>query len=543
MYFFHIIVKDLSSIWIRKQKTQLVLFTIVFLTTYISAQENWVYRYDGAGDNDEANSVVYGSDGNIYAAGYSIGQGTGKDFMVISLTQAGDTNWTYRYNGQGNGDDEATSMVYGSDDNIYIAGYTTGSGTAFDIIVISLTTTGDTNWIYQYNALDNDDIARSIAYGNDNNLYIAGYSEQENPYFCDLLIISLTNTGDVRWGYRNNPRWHNEFYQIIYGSDENIYACGYCLEEAWESSLTVVSLDTTGAENWIYHRFAQFNRGFCVDFGLDGNIYAGGTVKVGAGIMEDFAIVSLTQEGNLNWLFAYPDSVYPDYGVVYSITYGLDNNIYGAGFQQHPFVVSITAAGDTIWTYSEYGSGSVKSIVYGFDGEIYAAGENETDFKVWCFSNAGSTNWVYTYDGPAFYYDGATSIVFGDNNDVYAAGYSTGQGSYKDITVISLQAFCIEESVSNHSGFYHFQCIPNIVKKGKGSTLCYSLDRETQVTLSVYNALGQCVKTLVDNMQRSGQYTVFWDCRNGDGSCLPSGTYFVFLKRGDSICSEKIIVY
>jgi hypothetical protein len=47
---------------------------------------DWVYLYGGPGnDEDIVSSIDYGSDGNIYAAGYSVGSGTERDFIVISL--------------------------------------------------------------------------------------------------------------------------------------------------------------------------------------------------------------------------------------------------------------------------------------------------------------------------------------------------------------------------------------------------------------------------------------------------------------------------
>ena len=61
---------------------------------------------------------------------------------AISLTTSGDTNWVYRYNGTGYDDDQANSVVYGSDGNIYAAGITRGSGTSADFTVISLGITG-----------------------------------------------------------------------------------------------------------------------------------------------------------------------------------------------------------------------------------------------------------------------------------------------------------------------------------------------------------------------------------------------------------------
>ncbi len=71
----------------NKQKPFVFVLIISSLFGITSAQtERWVYRYNGPGSSyDWANSLVYGADGNIYAAGGSYGIGTYDDFTVISL--------------------------------------------------------------------------------------------------------------------------------------------------------------------------------------------------------------------------------------------------------------------------------------------------------------------------------------------------------------------------------------------------------------------------------------------------------------------------
>jgi hypothetical protein len=58
---------------------------------------------------------------------------------VLSQTSAGDTTWTYRYNGTGNGADAGYSLVNGPAGDLYVAGVSRGSDTT-DIVVICLST-------------------------------------------------------------------------------------------------------------------------------------------------------------------------------------------------------------------------------------------------------------------------------------------------------------------------------------------------------------------------------------------------------------------
>ena len=53
---------------------------------------------------------------------------------------------------------------------------------------------------------------------------------------------------------------------------------------------------------------------------------------------------------------------------------------------------------------------------------------------------------------------------------------------------------------------------------------------QTAVTLRVYNILGQEVRTLVDELQSPGEYTVIWDGKDNLGGELASGVYLCRLE-------------
>jgi hypothetical protein len=58
----------------------------------------------------------------------------------------------------------------------------------------------------------------------------------------------------------------------------------------------------------------------------------------------------------------------------------------------------------------------------------------------------------------------------------------------------------------------------------------YTLKRPAQVTLQIYNVLGQQVKTLVSEYQSAGSYDIVWDGKNARGRKVTSGIYFYRLE-------------
>ena len=55
-------------------------------------------------------------------------------------------------------------------------------------------------------------------------------------------------------------------------------------------------------------------------------------------------------------------------------------------------------------------------------------------------------------------------------------------------------------------------------------------DHTGSVSLRVYNARGQLVKTLVEGAVDRGRHLARWDGRNAQGMSVPSGVYFVRLE-------------
>ena len=71
------------------------------------------------------------------------------------------------------------------------------------------------------------------------------------------------------------------------------------------------------------------------------------------------------------------------------------------------------------------------------------------------------------------------------------------------------------------------------------TTIQYALPQAADVELTVYNVVGQPVRTLVAEHQSAGHYAVEWDATNDSGHSLSSGMYFYRLQAGEEFLEVK----
>jgi hypothetical protein len=72
--------------------------------------------------------------------------------------------------------------------------------------------------------------------------------------------------------------------------------------------------------------------------------------------------------------------------------------------------------------------------------------------------------------------------------------------------------------------------------------ISYTLPVNTQMTLQVFNALGQLVKTLENGQMAAGKYTATWNGTNEAGSVVASGMYFYRLSTPSFTSTMKMLL-
>jgi hypothetical protein len=70
----------------------------------------------------------------------------------------------------------------------------------------------------------------------------------------------------------------------------------------------------------------------------------------------------------------------------------------------------------------------------------------------------------------------------------------------------------------------------------------YALPIDCQVTLTIYNILGQKVRVLVDEYQSAGHKSVTWDGKDDQGQEVTTGVYFYRIQAGDFAQSKKMVL-
>ena len=119
------------------------------------------------------------------------------------------------------------------------------------------------------------------------------------------------------------------------------------------------------------------------------------------------------------------------------------------------------------------------------------------------------------------YFKSKTIIISSIEEGLFVLKLNEGEDLSVDDENVKPNSFVLEKNYPNPFNPY--------------TSINYSLSDNGQISLIVYNSLGQIVKTLENGYKQKGSYTVSFD-----GSALPSGIYFYQLSSKGHVKTEKM---
>lgn len=118
-------------------------------------------------------------------------------------------------------------------------------------------------------------------------------------------------------------------------------------------------------------------------------------------------------------------------------------------------------------------------------------------------------------------------------------GTATGNGAVviNDANIKTVVVAYKQSTGAHAAGFALEQNFPNPFSASEATTIGYAVPAETFVTITVTNALGQNVATIVNGTVAAGSYNVSFDA-----SKLAAGTYYYTMRAGSFVKTEKLTI-
>ena len=141
----------------------------------------WVRRYSSSYGTSQGHALAVSPGGGaVYVTGYSVGATSGEDYATVAYNAVtGARLWARRYNGPGNGTDEASSVaVSPAGGAVYVTGYSAGATSGEDYATVAYNAaTGATRWVQRHSSSGGASQASAVAVSpTTGTVFVTGYS-------------------------------------------------------------------------------------------------------------------------------------------------------------------------------------------------------------------------------------------------------------------------------------------------------------------------------------------------------------------------------
>ncbi len=361
-----------------------------------SGQQIWAVRFndDNSDKDDAANAIAVDAVGNVYVTGYSTGLTSFKDIITVKYSSSGNVVWSSRYNGLGNDDDLASAIAVDGLGNVFVTGYSVGLISSEDFLTIKYNSAGTELWIDTYDnpEMNDIDIANAMILDGSGNIYVTGYSIGTGSAE-DFATVKYNALGDELWVRRYNGTGND--YDItsaiaVDGSG-NVIVTGFSAGNGSSEDYATIKYDPQGNSLWV-NRYNGNSNSYDISTSVaaddQGNVYVTG-YSYDEITSEDYATIKYSPDGNQLWVSKY-NGTSGEYDIATSVKVDFKGDVYVTGYsfdfdtKENYATVKYNSAGSEIWV------------------QVYNGASDGSDIASALFTDANDNVYVtgYSYDGP-----------------------------------------------------------------------------------------------------------------------------------------------
>lgn len=375
------------------KRSLLILLFIIQSIFIISAQqlpETWVRRYQAQGKAaDRIAAIKTDATGNVYVAGYAGNHHGAADAFVMKRNPAGDTLWTYYYDGGNNEEDFATDLFVDLSGNCYITGNSVASTTFFrECFTAKILSNGQQDWARRYSPGGNQEsFGNAIAVDPSGNVYVAGYIDP-SAASTDWLVINYDASGIEQWTdvFNGPDNGGDEAMDIVIAPNGNPTVCGftYTLNASGGINALVKQYSSAGAtvwtDTWSNPAITGADKAYNLAYTSSGDLFVGGeSANINTSNLDAFAM-RYDGAGNRQWAYIFPDPVGTVDEYLRQLVVDAVGNIYFTGTNyQDAYVTRINNDGTPGWRKfwrGELSNGNevFHAVAVDNGGNVYATG-------------------------------------------------------------------------------------------------------------------------------------------------------------------------
>lgn len=344
------------------------------------------------------------------------------------------TIWAKIYNGPVNQQDSSVGVSLNSAGNVFVTGWSIGSGTAADIVTLRYNPdTGDTIWVNRYNGTSNLEEKVSAITSDNNAVYVTGWSIDPNR---DILTIKYdAATGSRLWVKKFNGAGNGGDYgfAIAVNAAGEVYVTGRSdAGGGLGQKYTTIKYDAAGnvVAGWpsVYTGplSTTFDQAQAIKLDASGNAYVTG--KSGTAGTENFLTMKINSNGTVAWAKKYNGTLNTEDNALALVLDNGASNVYVGGYS--------------------FRTGAVQDYM-----------------TIKYNASTGDSLAAASYNGPLGSTDQLTAMAIDNSNNVYVTGYSAAVTTGYDYATIkynsNLAQQWLQRTSNSGSDFPFFITVDN----------------------------------------------------------------------------------